>query len=217
MLVSCRWKDHQCYHCKQLPTYFSFYLSIFSLKRLKFGAQVGLPSATWNTSGSSQLLRHHVCNQCLPHHLPKRYRYCSFWNQEWEADALKNTASSPKETPAKREMKINFSEVKSRGRPALFVRPLAQQEISLKSLLLHFSNPGEKGTLLRLSVCGCVCGVLHSLHLYQKTPYLPSPVMQFIKIAQICYSATEMEIKGPGNGDPFLYGSRRQEKLRLLP
>jgi len=55
-----------------------FPLSIFSLKRLNFGAQVDLPSATWSTSGSRQLLRHCACDQRLPHHLPKRHRYCSF-------------------------------------------------------------------------------------------------------------------------------------------
>lgn len=155
MLVSHRWKDHQCYCCKQLPTYFALYLSVFRLKRLKFGAQVDLPSVTWNTNDSKRLLRHCVCDQCLPHHLLKHYRYCSFLNQERQVDALKNTASSSKETPAKWEMKINFSKGKRGGRPALFVLPLAQQELSLKACCCTSATLGKKGLGFVWVCVGC--------------------------------------------------------------
>lgn len=120
-------------HCKQMPTFFSLHLNIISFKRLKFGAQIAPPRtqvALASCSGTAY-------DWCLPHHLPKPYRYCSFKKSRIAPDALENTASSHKETPAKGEMTVIFSDVKSRGRPALFMCPLSQQEISLKATALQ--------------------------------------------------------------------------------
>lgn len=81
-----------------------------------------------------------------------------------QVGSLKGTASSPAETPAKREMKTKFSRIKSMGRPELPVCPLAQQDIALKACGCSSAALGKRGFLSESMWVKCVAYICTKRH-----------------------------------------------------
>lgn len=156
-------------HCKQMLTFFSLHINIFSLKRLKFGAQIAPPGTQVtlaSCSGAVYVTR--ACPiTCLSPTDTAHFKAENSRQMLWRTQPLPTRKHQLRE-----KWKSPFLMCRAEGDQQCLCAPLSQHEVSLKATALQ--QPQGKGAWLYLRTC---VGMGHCIvHTCFKTH--PPPILQ---------------------------------------
>lgn len=127
-------------HCKQMPTFFSLHLSIFSLKRLKFGAQIAPPGTEVTLASCSGTV--YVTSTCRITCLSRT----DTANLKTQNSRQMLWRSLPRRKHQLKEKWNHLFWCVEQRELTMSVCPLSQHEVSLKAIALQ--QPQGKGAWL---------------------------------------------------------------------